>query len=169
MTNREVSHTEVTLKPIAIEEKSVLRNLLELCQHDYSEFNGAEIDQHGYFGYQYLDHYWTEVGRHPFFILAAGKVAGFALVRTLAEEGNDGSCYSLAEFFILRKYRRQGIGGRAARLIFDQFAGTWKVGQEANNVVAQHFWRTVIGAYSGGKYRESPREEGGGTLQTFRS
>lgn len=167
--NREVINTEVRLELIAIEEKSVLRNLLELCQHDSSEFNGAEIDQHGCFGYQYLDHYWTEAGRYPFFILTAGKVAGFALIRTLAEEGNDAPLYSLAEFFILRKYRRQGIGGRAARQIFDQFAGTWKVGQEANNTVAQHFWRTVIAAYSGGKYREYPREEGGGVFQTFRS
>ena len=28
----------------------LLRNLMELCQHDYSEFNRGDIDCHGLFG-----------------------------------------------------------------------------------------------------------------------
>ena len=89
---------DVTLQRISIEHKSVLRNLMELCQHDYSEFNGEEINEHGLFGYGYLDNYWTEAGRHPFFVLASGNLAGFALVRTLAEDDNGKPSYSLAEF-----------------------------------------------------------------------
>jgi hypothetical protein len=30
---------DITLQRISIEDKSVLRNLMELCQHEYSEFN----------------------------------------------------------------------------------------------------------------------------------
>ena len=56
--------------------------------------------------YRYLDKdYWTEASRHPFFVIASGNLAGFALVRTLAEDDNGEPSYSLAEFFILRKYR----------------------------------------------------------------
>ena len=52
------------LEPISFEQKSVLHNPMELCQHDYSEFCGEEVNDHGLFGYRYLDHYWTEPGRY---------------------------------------------------------------------------------------------------------
>ena len=33
---------------------------------------------------------------------------------------------TIAEFFILRKYRRQGVGDMAARHVFDLFPGPWE-------------------------------------------
>ena len=48
-----------------VEDKLILRGLMELCRHDYSEFNHEDVDEHGLFGYNHLDHYWTESGRHP--------------------------------------------------------------------------------------------------------
>ena len=59
---------EIKLQLISFEHKNVLRNLMELCQHDYSEFSGDDINEHGLFDYRYLDNYWTESGRYPFFI-----------------------------------------------------------------------------------------------------
>lgn len=40
---------DIELQAIPFTHKSALRNLLELCQHDYSEFNGAEVNEHGLF------------------------------------------------------------------------------------------------------------------------
>ena len=127
--------TDVEMELVSFEQKSVLHNLMELCQHDYSEFGGEEVNEHGLFGYRYLDHYWTKAGRYAYFVRVDGKLAGFVLVRTL-EEG-DSMAYSRAEFFILRKYRRQGVGGQAARRVFDLSAGVWRVHQEAQNFPAQ--------------------------------
>lgn len=158
---------EVSVEPIPVEHKSVLRNLLELCQHDYSEFNGEEISEHGLFGYPYLDHYWTEAGRHPLFVRLAGKLAGFALVRTLAAQDAGEPVCSLAEFFILRKYRRQGVGRRAAILVFDLFPGRWRVGQERGNDPAQLFWHKVIADYTQGQFDEVSEVEDGYRVQTF--
>jgi predicted acetyltransferase len=151
--SRQGGYLEIELQKAAYSDKSILRNLLELCQHDYSEHNGQEIDEHGLFGYSYLDNYWTEPGRHAFLIRAEGRLAGFALVRSIgAEDGQP--IYSMAEFFILRKYRRKGIGRNVAFRLFDQFSGRWQVSQEPGNRPAQAFWREVISAYTGGQYDE---------------
>jgi hypothetical protein len=40
--------------------KTVLRRLVEFHAHDSSEFDGKDLDEHGEFGYQFFDHYWTE-------------------------------------------------------------------------------------------------------------
>jgi predicted acetyltransferase len=134
-------------------EKSVLRNLMELCQHDYSEYDGADVDDHGRFEYKYLDHYWTEPERHPFLVRVAGKLAGFVLVRAIPSPAGPAS-HAIAEFFILRKYRRQGVGRRVAQQIFDMFPGPWSVYQHKGNQPAQAFWRRVIAEYTAGAYTE---------------
>jgi len=54
---------------------------MELCQHDYSEYDGADVNEHGLFEYRYIDHYWTDSGRHPFVVRVSGRLAGFVLVR----------------------------------------------------------------------------------------
>ncbi len=157
---------EIEVQAVPFEHKVVLRNLMELCQHDYSEFSGADVNQHGLFDYRYLDHYWTEPGRYPFFVRVSDKLAGFVLIRTLEVDRGSGT-YSLAEFFILRKYRRQGIGQQVAFRIFDQFPGHWKVGQEAGNLPAQRFWRTVIARYTHGAFQEIEEADWNGPVQIF--
>ncbi len=152
---------DINLQTATIEEKFVLRNLMELCQHDYSEFNGKDIGPYGLFGYTYLDHYWTEPGRYPFLIYADRKIAGFALVRQLDED----SAYSMAEFFILRKFRKQGIGRIVACQIFDRLPGKWEVEHEEGNLSAHAFWKRVIAHYTNNTYQEEKTEKG--TLFAF--
>jgi len=153
------------LTPASVNDKSVLRNLLELCQHDYSEFNQSDVDEHGLFGYNYLDNYWTEEGRYAFLVKVARRVAGFALVRQMGD-----ATHSMTEFFILRKYRRHGLGRRAAHRIFDMFPGSWSVSQEAGNLPAQVFWRKVISEYTNGDYEEMSLEHPEmGVVQNFRT
>lgn len=159
---------EIELDPVPYARKDVLRHLLELLRHDESEFNGDDIDEFGLYGYRYLDHYWTEPGRHAFFIRVSGLIAGFALVHTLGER--DGLLiFSMAEFFVLRKFRRKGVGGHAARALFDRLPGEWRVPQEAPNVAAQAFWRRVIGQYTQGRFEETQEAGWNGPVQVFRS
>ena len=99
--------------------------------------------EHGPFDYPYLDDYWTEPGRYPFLVRVEGKLVGFVLVSALEETGNE-TIWEMAEFFILRKYRRHEIGRMVAHQVFDLFAGKWRVTQEEGNLPAQAFWRRVI-------------------------
>ncbi len=150
---------DVELESVAEEDKTVLQHLLELCRHDYSEFDGNAVDPHGLFGYKYLDHYWTEAGRYPYFIKVSGQIAGFALIREMSERTATDPPYSVAEFFVLRGYRRGGVGKAAAQQLFDRFSPRrWIVGTIAQNTQARQFWRNVIGAYTRGTYEESENE-----------
>ena len=67
---------------------------------------------------------------------------------------NDPDIMHVSEFFIMRKYRRRGAGGEAARRMFDLFPGRWEVSEMAANLPAQAFWRKVIGAYTNGRFEE---------------
>jgi predicted acetyltransferase len=120
-----------------VRDKPIVRRLLELYLHDFSVFTGADVDARGLFGYDYLDVYWTEPDRAPFLFRVERHWCGFALVRT-------GDPHDMAEFFVMRKYRRSGVGITAAREVFARFPGRWQVRQMRANVDATTFWRRAI-------------------------
>lgn len=62
--------------------------------------------------------------------------------------------HNIAEFFIMRKWRRRGIGRQVAVTIFAQFPGSWEVALQRHNASAHAFWRAVIDAYTGGAFEE---------------
>lgn len=137
------------------DQKPVVARLLELNAHDFSEIDGRDLTVHGEYGYRYLDHYWIEgEDRHPFLVTVDGKIAGLALVRA-------GAPHEFGEFFIVRKYRRGGVGTVAAREIFKQFPGDWLVHEISGNDSAVVFWRRSIP----GPFEEAVDE--GGTSQRF--
>ncbi len=153
---------DVELQAVAPGEKEVLRRLMQLYLHDFSEFTGEDVDARGEYAYRYFDHYFRlEEGesRHALFIRAGGRLAGFALVRQVGGQN------SMAEFFVMRKYRRSGVGTAAAREVFARFPGEWKVAELAANVPAQAFWRKVIAGVSAGAYSEEV--DARGVVQRF--
>lgn len=150
-------HVNIEVLPVPIEQRPVLARLLELYLHDYSEFDGRDIGEQGSYEYRYLDHYWTEVGRYPFVARVQGRLAGFALVRVLPSER--GPVTHMAEFFVLRKYRRLGVGEAVARQLFDRFPGAWAVSQAARNEPAKQFWRSVIGRYTDDMFTEELEDD----------
>ncbi len=143
----------VTITEAGLDQRAVVANLLELYEYDFTEFDGTDLGDDGRYGYEYLDYYWREPGRHAFLIRVADKLAGLVLVRTI--EAGHNPLRSIAEFFIMRKYRRRGVGRMVAMQVFDMFPGRWTVGQEANNLPSQAFWRNVIREYTGGRYTET--------------
>jgi len=127
----------VRVRPASLDDKDVVRHLLELYLHDLSEFTGANVGSHGVYGYFYLDDYWSEPDRHPFLLQVETHWAGLALVRA-------GLPHDMTEFFVMRKYRRNGVGRAAAQILFDLFPGMWQIRQLAANRPATRFWRSVI-------------------------
>ncbi|WP_025850328.1 GNAT family N-acetyltransferase [Paenibacillus ehimensis] len=157
---------DIVVSKAAVEQKSVVRNLLELYKYDFTEFDPEDVNEHGLFEYPYLDHYWTEEGRHAFLVHVDGKLAGLALIREL---GSDERVYSVAEFFVMKKYRRHGVGREMALALFNRFPGQWEVAQMEENVPAQMFWKRIIDEYTKGSYEEITRDDWEGPIQTFRS
>jgi predicted acetyltransferase len=159
------ARVDIDVSDATIAEKPVLGRLLELYLYDFSEVAGFDVDSRGRYGYRRLDSYWTEDNRFPFLIMVDGKLAGFALV-WVADQDDEPEIH-MAEFFVMRKYRRQGIGQTVAAMLFDRFPGQWHVSQLHENVPAQRFWRSVIAGYTGGDFSESVTDRR--VVQTFRS
>lgn len=156
--------TRVDVTQAPIEAKPVLRRLLQLYLYDFTEFTTDDVNAHGEFDYPYLDQYWTPDEREtrvPFLITAGGKLAGFALVRRAGS-----GPWKMAEFFVLRRFRRLGVGSRAAAEVFGRLPGAWQVHEIAANAPAQAFWRRVIGAATSGRFEEESNAEA--VVQRFR-
>src|SRR5436305_8412765 len=103
---------QVEVMPALREQESILANLMQLYAHDFSEFHEIEIGPDGKFTYKDLSLYWSEEGRHPFLVRVDGKPAGFVLVKKGSEVSGDRTTWDIAEFFVLRGYRRRGVGSR---------------------------------------------------------
>ena len=153
---------ELRLKPAKIEDKPTIENLLELYCYDFSQYTNADVNEIGKYCYKYLDNYWTDTRRFPFLILFGGKIVGFVFVRELNKNN-----FEIAEFFILRKYRRLGIGRKIAWQIFEMFTGNWQISQLLKNLPAQNFWRNVVGEFTNGDFRQELDEEVGKVIQKF--
>lgn len=150
VTNRPTKSFEnVAVTPAGLEQAPVLANLLELYAHDFSEFHDIEIGPDGRFGYQPLPLYWSAAERHPFLIHADGKLAGLVLIKRGSDVSGDPTVWDVAEFFVLRGYRKHGIGSQAAHQIWRQFQGRWEVRVMESNPDAHRFWRNAISRFTG--------------------
>ena len=169
----------VELLPATDSDLEVVRNLVPLYVHDISEWMGWDCPESGRFGGcddlpQYWDmppadprYRWPDGWQGlPFMIRVDDRLAGFALVRRL-EEGEPsvfevsqflhlvGHIFEVAEFFVLRKFRGQGVGREAAHGLFDALRGSWEVRELPDNRPAQEFWRKVISGYIHGPFAET--------------
>jgi predicted acetyltransferase len=139
------------VRPASEADRLPLRRMLELYQHDLSDVWDQDLNMQGEYGYA-LEKYWTDPTRRAFVFLVGGRYAGFALVNnSVTFPGNE---HWMAQFFVLKKYRRQEVGSRAAQCVFNLVPGRWEVGQMASNFPAHRFWRRVIGAYTGNDFIE---------------
>lgn len=173
----ETASPQLEVVSAAPDQAPLLANLLELYAHDFSEFHNLEIGEDGRFGYQALPLYWSEPDRHPFLIMLDGKLAGLALVKKgsgvsgLDVSGPDVSggdaVWDMAEFFILRAYRRRGIGTRAAHQVWRRFPGPWEVRVMEANVSAQQFWAGAVATFVGTAIHPVRIENGGECWNLF--
>jgi predicted acetyltransferase len=145
----EHSSLRVEVVPAAPAQEPTLANLLELYVHDFSEFVDVELGADGRFGYKALPLYWTEPHRHPLLVKVDGRLAGFALVKQGSEVSGDEKVWDMAEFFIVRRHRRHGIGRLAAHEVWQRFPGPWEVRVMHLNHSAKEFWKRAIGSFTG--------------------
>lgn len=154
---------EVDVRSAKQREAPILENLLQLYLHDFSEFEGIEIGEDGRYQYPYLGHYWEDPARYPFLIRVDGQLAGFALLRVESDPMSGQQAMDVAEFFVLRSYRRQGIGARAAQRLWDLFPGQWHIRVLNSNQVGYSFWKETIGKFTNARFSEGQGEGVGQT------
>ncbi|WP_437967363.1 GNAT family N-acetyltransferase [Sorangium sp. So ce260] len=149
----------ISLDAATSSDAPLLSNLLELYIHDLSDvFPGIELGADGRFGYDKLPLYWSERERRfAFIIRCAGRIAGFVLATRGSPAAEDPDVLDIAEFFVLRRYRRSGVGRRAAVLLWQRLPGKWTVRVSEGNAGALAFWRGAVGELTSGAATETTR------------
>ncbi len=155
-----------TVELVAVEEddKAVVANLLQLYCYDFAEIRDYPIGRHGTYRYRYLDHYFVEDGREAWLLRCDGELVGFVLARRLDDEP-DPDTWEVAEFFVLRRDRRGGVGRAAATAALRRHPGPWLVAFDVANHEAAAFWPGVVASVAAGEVARTdepgryPRQE----------
>lgn len=141
----------VELRRVPIEEREVLNNLIEKYEYEFSQYNNRDVNKLGLYGYKYLDHYWTDEGRFPYFIEADGNLAGFVMVSDHAYKGTE-TDFNLSEFFVMYAYRRSGVGKEVFFKILEMHKGRWQLAYIPKNTGSALFWHKVVDKYTKGDF-----------------
>jgi predicted acetyltransferase len=157
----------VEVLPAAREHEPVLANMLELYAYDFSEVCDLQLWPDGRYHYPALPLYWQEKTRFPFLVKAGGHLAGFVLVSSGSLISGDPQVWDMAEFFVMRRYRRQGIGAAVAQEIWRRFPGPWDVRVLESNQPAQAFWQATLHAFAGSPAAPVSVEQGGKQRRVF--
>lgn len=155
----------VSLELASEREAPVLANLLELYTHDLSAaFPGVTLAPDGRYGYAKLPAFFADPARYfAYFIRCDGALAGFALATRGSPASDDPDVLDVAEFFVLRRYRRAGVGRVAAGLLWRTLPGRWTVRVFEGNGEALPFWRAAIAKAASSEIVERERSLGGRT------
>jgi predicted acetyltransferase len=151
----------VEIVPALREQEPILANLLELYIYDFSEFMDVQLRADGRFGYERLPLYWKEPNHYPFLITVNGDLAGFVFVRRGSQISGDEDIWDVAEFFVVRGYRRLRVGMKAAHEVWKKFPGKWEVRVINRNQRAQKFWPRAIEEFLGKTIAPIPFEKNG--------
>jgi len=160
----------VVLARATAADAPLLANLLELYIHDLSPlFPQVELGPDGRFGYAKLPLYFSEPERRFAYLIRHGeRVVGFALATRGSPVDSNPDVLDVAEFFVARGHRGNGVGGRAALLLWRALPGRWTVRVAMANQPALDFWRGVIAELTQGTAAEETRPGTGGDWQVFR-
>jgi len=158
---------DVEVFPALPEHQPVLANLLELYAHDFSEVVDVKLGADGRFGYTDLPLYWTDRHHYPFLVRADGQLAGFVFVRRGSAISTDQDVWDMTEFFVVRGFRRLGLGTAIARHIWNRFPGRWEVRVIDRNRHAKEFWAHAISVFLGTTIESIRFDKGGDAWWVF--
>ena len=138
---------DITLKKVEANDKAIFESLFQLFAYDFSELMGMYINDDGkYPELNDMEDYYSKPNYCTYFVKVEGKLAGIAVIR-FDEESN-----YFRHFFVMRKYRRSGVGQNSVHMIFNLYPGKWRVSPFDFNKPAILFWKNVFDVYTDGNY-----------------
>ena len=149
-----MSRADLVVSRAAPEEAPIVANLMQFYIHDFSELwfdrdVEGELEPDGRFSdYPGFGAYWSDPMREAWLFRIKGRPVGFALVNDVAHSRTPVD-RAVAEFFIVRKHRRRGVGLAAAHALFGTAWGVWEAAVVRRNVGALAFWRQAAASYPG--------------------
>ena len=156
----------LVISKIGPESDAVLRNVTEHYCYDMSEWFDLNTGADGRYSYD-TESIWAK-GYDAYLVKVDDSLAGFALIGLAHEWLADVGAHDIREFFVMRKFRRRGIGRSMARFLFGEYPGEWLVRVLDANAPAVTFWRGEISSYSVGAYGEAEHSVNGRRWKFFR-
>ena len=156
IANNKIDLNKIKLSPATIDDYPIIQNMAAYYAYDISEFMGWAQQKDGTHSIR-IDFikYWQTDNTFPFIIRHKDELVGFVIVdKNVSDSSND---FNIAQFFILRKFLRKGIGKHVAYQCFDQFIGKWEVFVMPGNEGAYRFWRKIISNYTDHQFKEFTR------------
>jgi len=149
----------IDIKQAQAADKIRLSSLMQFYIYDFTEFLPFDLNDEGQFNQSILDDYFDNADKIPFLVLVDQNLAGFVLVssETILMENESGK--SIKEFFIVRRYRKRGVGKAVARRVFSFYPGRWEVRVIRTNQPAEFFWEATIKEYTGGNYKKDKQDD----------
>ncbi|CDF84433.1 GNAT family N-acetyltransferase [Pseudomonas sp. QL9] len=134
----------VELLRTSAEQADIIRNLYQYYAYESSDWEQEDVEADGrfYIHEEHLVRYWQDPQWSANLILVDGYIAGFLLI-----ESNDLSglgALELADLFVLKKYRRMGVGSAVALQVLGNGNDAWLVRFYRQDEAAQAFWRAVF-------------------------
>jgi predicted acetyltransferase len=153
--------TNLTIAKIGPESRILLQNLLQYYVHDMAQWFAVDTQPDGSYFYD-TSLLWE---KYDVYLVKAGdSIAGFAMVGLAADiAGSD-----MHEFFVIRRFRRTGIGAGMAEKLFALHPGEWLIRVLDDNAPAVPFWRATVAGYSSGAGTEELRIVNGRSWRYFR-
>lgn len=145
---------EIRLEVATKVQRSLIENLFTYYVYDMSEFMAWNPDEMGQYSFNstILDAYWQQGDHTPYLIMVDGNVAGFALVRRYPTAAH---VWDMGQFFVLRKYKGQGVGKCVLEKIVKAHPGQWQIRVLKENMGAQLFWQSAVRALVSEAYQQS--------------
>lgn len=129
----------VTLKKVELADKDKFWNIFQKYCYEMSAFYDMDLDSNGNYEYEYFDAYFEENSRIANFIFDDKALIGFVMI-------NKHSClnevidYSIAEFTIFPKYRKNHYAIKSICRIFESYLGRWEIKFSNYNIPAKALW-----------------------------
>jgi predicted acetyltransferase len=161
-----MSPSNFSISKVGRESEVVLRNLFQYYLHDMAEWFEVDTQADGSYPYD-TSSIWKN-GHEAYLAKVGDSPAGFALVGSAAEWLGDIGAHDMHEFFVIRRFRRNGFGQTMATLVWNERPGEWLVRVLEANGPAVLFWRAAIASHSDGSYEEEGRTVNGRSWRFFR-
>ena len=135
---------QIELISTDVEQLPLIRNLYQFYAYESSDWEQEDIEVDGrfYIHEPHLQRYWQEPDWSAQLILVDGFIAGFLLIERSELPGIE--ALEFADLFILKKYRRQGIGRALVQQVIVAGGGSWLVSFYEQDTLARQFWQCLL-------------------------
>jgi predicted acetyltransferase len=135
----------IQLVPASTEQITLISNLYQFYAYESSDWEQEDVETDGrfYVRQEYLQLYWQRPDWSAQLILLDGFVAGFLLIERSELPGVN--ALEFADLFILKKYRRQGIGRALVEQVMLSNPQPWVISYYRQDPLAGPFWQSLLG------------------------